>query len=436
MRVGPTTGVALRAECFPFEEEMGFSAYVRHRSPQPPEHEAEASARRSWPWLGKRGGGHAGVGGSNDAAPSAGIGISQSIGTLLTVNHEALPDEGEDARPLARVDPSGSLALGVFDGMGGAGGARYEIDGIERKGAYLASRLARHVVATEVDGTLALSVSDLASAEAFGQQFAATLSLRLRDEFNSFAAILPGEPSNLRSSMVRVLPTTAAIALVWPTQEAVRIPGAPSHLGCAVWAGDSRIYELSPTQGLTQVSCDDARVKTDALSSLESDPPMDNCISASQEFHLNVFAWEIREPSVVFAASDGCFGYLPTPAHFEITLLDALSGAATAEDWQRGLATRIASVTRDDATLAAAALGFANLTAVRAAFEVRHAYVAGEFIEPFARSQELVSAADRDLARLKNHRDELAVARTECARQLWQRYQPGYERLVRASTRR
>ncbi|HWX95233.1 MAG TPA: hypothetical protein VNZ01_00155 [Solirubrobacteraceae bacterium] len=408
--------------------------HLRHRSPDPPGRRLDdARDRKPWGRLSKGGGA------KDDAATDASAAVDESVfsqahGTFIAVEYEAIPGEGEDAEPLRLLGPSDVVVLGVFDGLGGAGGARYEIEGMERKGAYIASRLARGITLQEAERRLVAPVTDLASALNMGTQFAAGLAERLQLEFHRVASSLAGEPSSLRSSMVRVLPTTAALVIVWPSRDG-RGVGPESRLGCAVWAGDSRIYVLSPSRGLVQVSSDDARVKSDALASLESDPPIDNCISASRDFRLNTFAWELNEPSIVFAATDGCFGYLPTPAHFEIALLDAMSGAATSEDWQRGLAASISSVARDDASLVAATLGFEDFNALRAAFEPRRAYVQKEFVEPYALRQDVLLTADRELAALKQRRDELAEARSQCAKQLWQRYRPGYEQLVAAQLR-
>jgi hypothetical protein len=53
--------------------------------------------------------------------------------------------EGEDSDPILRVGPDLGL-LGVFDGMGGAGGRVYDTPDGRHSGAYIASRFARNVV--------------------------------------------------------------------------------------------------------------------------------------------------------------------------------------------------------------------------------------------------------------------------------------------------
>ena len=60
-------------------------------------------------------------------------------------NLAKIADQGEDSDPILRDGPDLGL-IGVFDGMGGAGGTVYETPDGPRTGAYLASRIARDVV--------------------------------------------------------------------------------------------------------------------------------------------------------------------------------------------------------------------------------------------------------------------------------------------------
>jgi hypothetical protein len=60
-------------------------------------------------------------------------------------NLAKIADQGEDSDPIVRDGPDLGL-IGVFDGMGGAGGTVYETPDGPRTGAYLASRIARDVV--------------------------------------------------------------------------------------------------------------------------------------------------------------------------------------------------------------------------------------------------------------------------------------------------
>lgn len=343
---------------------------------------------------------------------------------ILSVEIEAVTDQGEDAEPLAVEGPGGSFVLGVFDGLGGSGGARYDVDGVERKGAYLASRLARETTGVVVAG----ANSDLEAADqATGSLFAVRLSQHLRRDFKEAASHLGGEPTKLRSAMVRVLPTTAAIALVQPLCQGE--DGQMTRRASAIWAGDSRIYVLTP-KGLEQISRDDTRADADALTSLSTDPPIDNCISASEPFELRHVEWQLDFPSVVIAATDGCFGYFPTPAHFELALLGGLTSSPSLEECRRHLTEQIATVAGDDATLVAAILDGGDFRAFQTALIERRAYVEQEFVSPFEWQQKRVRAADEELDAMTAQRDERVEARDKCAAELWHQYRDHYERIL------
>ena len=74
------------------------------------------------------------------------------------------------------------------------------------------------------------------------------------------------------------------------------------------WCGDSRGYILDGN-GLHQVTVDDVTV-TDAMMNLREDAPMTNVASASRPYEIHRKQVQLSEPAVVFAATDGCFGYL------------------------------------------------------------------------------------------------------------------------------
>jgi hypothetical protein len=343
------------------------------------------------------------------------------------VYHEANPSFGEDARPLFEEGLNRSFALGVFDGLGGSGGARYVVDGVERKGAYIASRLARDVTAKTLMEAPESPLLSRLRKDGTAVPFSSVLGEQLKREFSHRATGLGGEPSKLRSTLVRVLPTTAAIAIVEsPTQD----NASGQRSATAIWAGDSRVYVLTPRDGLAQVSRDDVRVDTDALTSLSADPPIDNCINASEDFTLRETSWQLDGPCVVLAASDGCFGYLPTPAHFELELLQGLTEFPTPRECERRLNERFASLARDDATLAAAILDGGNFAQLQIALLERRSTVEAEFVAPYKVRHEHVVAAEEAAALAARRRDVQIEAQDKCARDLWGRYRRSYERYL------
>ena len=82
------------------------------------------------------------------------------------------------------------------------------------------------------------------------------------------------------------------------------------------WAGDSRAYVFDP-DGARQLSTDDLRDPGDALANLRHDSVVSNAMSADTEFHVSYRRVELQAPFLLVCATDGCFGYVPTPMHFE-----------------------------------------------------------------------------------------------------------------------
>ena len=115
------------------------------------------------------------------------------------------------------------------------------------------------------------------------------------------------------------------------------------------WCGDSRGYILDGN-GLHQVTVDDVTV-TDAMMNLREDAPMTNVASASRPYEIHKRQLQLSEPAVVFAATDGCFGYLASPMEFEKLLLETLKEAENVAQWKDLLEEQIAQVSGDDFSL-------------------------------------------------------------------------------------
>ena len=56
-------------------------------------------------------------------------------------------------------------------------------------------------------------------------------------------------------------------------------------------------------------------------------------------------------------ATDGCFGYVPTPMHFEDLVLRHLAAARNVDAWSAGLQEEISAITGDDAAMAVLGVG-------------------------------------------------------------------------------
>lgn len=262
---------------------------------------------------------------------------------------------GEDAEPTLRVHDRGAVLLAVFDGMGGSGAAlaRRLRDGTELTGAYLSSRLARDV--TEAWAIRQLGQGPIGSPD----PLTAALAGALRDE----ASIIP-DTSGIRGSLSRTLPTTAAILTLSPL----------AHGGMraeAIWAGDSRAFALTAERGLQVLTVDDTR-ETDALELIRNDQPMQNLVSADKPFVLHHQALDRDEPAVFIVATDGCFGYVATPAHFEFHLLDTLQQAGNVGEWADRLVERLGAIAADDVSFSIAATRYPDFASLQQAFTARY----------------------------------------------------------------
>jgi len=89
------------------------------------------------------------------------------------------------------------------------------------------------------------------------------------------------------------------------------------------------------------------------MANLRSDSVVSNAMSADTEFHVNYRRVQLQAPFFLLCATDGCFGYLPTPMHFERLVLSPLTEARTVDAWSRAIQTEVAGVTGDDAAAVA-----------------------------------------------------------------------------------
>lgn len=321
-----------------------------------------------------------------------------------------IPDQGEDSDPILRDGPDLGL-LGVFDGMGGAGGTVYETPEGRRTGAYLASRIARDVVEQRMLDLLEPDwhLNGKAAARNLQHSIQQALKQRLQE--------LNPAPSSLRSRLIRALPTTMALVALQRTQ-----PGGPTWAGHVFWAGDSRAYVFE-SRGASQLSTDDLRDPGDALANLRRDSVVSNALSADTEFHINYRRVELRSPFLVVCATDGCFGYVRTPMHFEYLVLSHLLEARNTEAWSSALQAEIAAVTGDDAAMSTLGVG-ADLKEFQKLFAPRVGELASDFIEPLDELSDAVTRAEQELRALQSRQlDEMT--------ERWNRYKSDYERYLR-----
>jgi serine/threonine protein phosphatase PrpC len=337
---------------------------------------------------------------------------SAALGPTISFafNLGKIPDQGEDSDPILRDGPDLGL-LGVFDGMGGAGGTVYETPEGRRTGAYLGSRIARDVVEQRMLDLLEPDwhLNGNAAARNLEHSVQQALKQRLQE--------LNPAPSGLRSRLIRALPTTMALVALQRTQ-----PGGPTWAGHVFWAGDSRVYVFE-ARGASQLSTDDLRDPGDALANLRRDSVVSNALSADTEFHINYRRVELHSPFLVVCATDGCFGYVRTPMHFEYLVLRHLLEARSTEAWSSALQAEIAAVTGDDAAMSTLGVG-ADLQEFQKLFAPRVAELASDFIEPLDDLSDAVTRAEQELRALQSRQLYEMTER-------WNRYKSEYERYLR-----
>ena len=277
-----------------------------------------------------------------------GIPCSTDDERMLVICRAQVKDRGEDSFLAARKEQR--VFLGVFDGCGGSGGKTYASFG-GHTGAWTAARAA----------TIAAREWFLSALSDDAQEHCDLTTYVNR----ALQACKSSEPAGqvLLGSLRKEFPTTVA---------AFRKDIA-SDFTDFYWCGDSRCYVLD-SDGLHQATRDDTAVY-DAMRNLREDAPMTSVASASHPFRIHAKRLQIEKPSVIFAATDGCFGYLPSPMAFERLLLKTMACSSSIEDWKRRLDAQIGRVSGDDYTLTAWPHRFNTFKEMKEAFRERLAFI-------------------------------------------------------------
>lgn len=338
----------------------------------------------------------------------------------LEFNVPKIEGKGEDADPVMIWQaPCGVLS--VFDGMGGAGSTVYQRRGQSYTGAYIASRIAADEIRSCFRPSFPLPTFPLSSA------VTEELQQQLKDALRREASQLEvgAEPTRIKSKLIKRLPTTMAMLLV--KQE-------KAHAVCqSLWAGDSRCYGLSAEIGLQQLTTDDLKSGGDALHNLKDDSPMSNCLNADEEFELRSQTQTLPLPVILLAATDGCFGYLFSPAHFEFLLIDTLMTATNVVAWRDLITARLQSFAGDDCSMCLLALGWPTYEALQTAFSKRHQMLNHQFIEPLDVLSAEISKDTATLRQIESRKTEAEKRREELRGKLWARYKETHDQLLKPS---
>ena len=309
-----------------------------------------------------------------------------SVNAIFSAYQEKIPENGEDSFYFSLNDKAGIVA--VFDGCGGSGAKIYPVFH-NKTGAYLASR----AVSAAVQKWFLMQCDNENSSVIWD---ASSLKDRMLENLSLCEEYSASGESGIQGSLSKKFPTTAAIATVKTEKDHFEI-------NC-FWAGDSRLYYLS-SSGLAQLSSDDLNV-TDAFENLTADGGLTNVISISKDFTIHQSHYSIFEPGLLFAATDGCFGYISTPMEFEYLILNSLSSSSSFEGWEKGLQDCFAQYAEDDFTLCGFVCGFDTFHKLK---------------EGFSRREETL---------FKNYISGLEKKSYEGKRALWETYSLGYYRLL------
>lgn len=290
----------------------------------------------------------------------------------LVVNIEVAQHKGEDAN-LAEEGKENFL-MGVFDGLGGRS-AGY--DG--KTGGYIASKEASDIskrVLSQWRGKInpenAVQLQD-------------DICQRLKYLADTH---MPKTSSKLRGSLIEhKLCTTIAIASVLKQQGQDKVFEVD-----LAWMGDSRIYFLSPTKGLQQLTKDDLVTPKDAWEMLREDPPMSQYLTADMnpKWQIHFQHYKIEESGCFLACTDGCFQYFSAPWEFERLLLETLQESAgdkiANNNWQELISKRYAEIKQDDVSLILYSVGFNGIKNLKNSYKQRFEELQKKFIYPSGNS--------------------------------------------------
>lgn len=258
--------------------------------------------------------------------------FTECLDTIQVLSKPARENLGEDSFYCAQK--GSSAIVSVFDGCGGLGARKYEI--FQRHtGAYIASR--------SVSG----AVHDWYHKN-HGKRWESVEQLAFSiDEYickvYEICELYDVERAKIKGSMVRKFPTTIALAYA---QAESNGHGIEIHI---LWAGDSRAYLLDE-KGLAQLTKDDTDVE-DAFENLMSDGALTNVLSSDGRYKINYKTIRLTSPGLIFAATDGCFGYIPSPMEFEYTILKSLVENNTPVAFKRALRDILSQYAGDDLAL-------------------------------------------------------------------------------------
>ena len=288
---------------------------------------------------------------------------------LLSLYTEKQMNLGEDAKPISEKLNTDVYLIGVFDGLGGAGGRRFMLPNKQApiKGSWLASRIIRETTLQYFKENCADSFKFYNNISSVLKNLENKLLLSLKESLGKLE--LNNPPSRLKGSLaIKSLPTTMAACYI------------ADKKGVFIWAGDSRGYILD-TGGLHQYTKDDLENEYDALDNITKTSDMSNYVSEAG-FILKYHLFPVTYPSIILTATDGCFDWYVTPMHFEHILLLTMQNSLSFKEWKIRLLSAIAEEYKDDsATMSLFCVGWDNFTTMKKYFHPRFKVIIKDYIE-------------------------------------------------------
>lgn len=328
--------------------------------------------------------------------------MSDNKDILVSFMTEKKVGYGEDAPPLLIAKGKG-CAVGVFDGMGGAGAKICESSslGVGYTQAYVSSRI--------ICSSMVIFLQNhLPTDDVTVEDMKAVIKRKLHEEKETF---VPKVISSLRSKLVREYPTTLAIVTLQEHDNSYHVD--------SYWAGDSHCY-LWTKDGFFQISRDDLEENNDPMENLHNDSPISNCICADRDFTVNHNSIELKkDPVIILCATDGCFGYYQTPMHFEYVLKSCLQEAKNDKEWERMIKDAVSKVTGDDCSLSLIAKGFPSFEELKKSMKQSPVIGFPQIVE----QEQIIAWTEQELAKEKEIYEQSITAG-------WNTYKENYMKFI------